>query len=158
MKAALALSRKCSFRAHPPCPAHSLTEQCRGCKGFPSHLRAPNMLNSVTLHHESVSNRRWQTRQASSSRRAQPHTAGTGTCQQHRDRAGTGPVGTSAFCTQYIALSLTCLLLQVQSPNPALLPAKECHSYLSTQVVLNYTMKLKMLCEGSPSYTVHVTV
>lgn len=41
---------------------------------------------------------------------------------------------------------------------PALLSAKECHGYLSTQVLVNYNIKQKALYGGSPSHTEQHTV
>lgn len=87
-------------------------------QGTPRSPMTPKMLNSVTLNHPPASNTHWQTCQASSRSRAQPDTVRTGTCQQQRYHAGTVAVGTSAFYSQCTALSLTCLLLQLQPPKP----------------------------------------
>lgn len=56
-------------------------------QGFPNHLWAPNILNSITLDHQSVSNTDWQMCQESSRSQAQLNTTWTGTWQQEGTKA-----------------------------------------------------------------------
>lgn len=123
-------------------------------QGTPRSPMTPKMLNSVTLNHPPASNTHWQTCQASSRSRAQPDTVRTGTCQQQRYHAGTVAVGTSAFYSQCTALSLTCLLLQVQPPKPCSPASKGVSQFSLNSSAVELHNETETLSEGSPSYTV----